>query len=171
MMHMRLRREFERVLAVTFLTLTLALVVGGVFANVNATQSPPYPFPPTFPVNNFDFTVTTSATLIKIQQGQTGGLVVWVNAYCPNSTVNIRCDSTVLQNVYLSISGCPGGAFCVLDRQTVQIPPVSQGASNLIVYTFFGIGASSSPVMVTVTGTDQFGQTHSATFGVIVCYC
>ena len=174
MMHMRLRREFEKALAVTFLTLTLALVVGGVFTNVNATQwysSPPYPFPPTFPVNNFDFTITTSTTLIKIQQGQTGGLVVWVNAYCPNSTTNIRCDSTVLQNVYLSLSGCPSGAFCILDRWTVQIPPVSQAASNLIVYTFFGIAASSSPVMVTVIGTDQFGQTHSASFGVIVCYC
>jgi hypothetical protein len=165
------RREFERALTVTFLALTLVLVVGGIFGNVNAYQSPPYPFPPTFPVNNFDFSLTTSATLIKIQQGQTGGLVVWVNLYCPNSTTNIRCDSTVLETVYLSISGCPGGAFCILSRQVVQVPPVSQGASNLIVYTFFGIGASSSPVLMTVTGVDQFGHTHSTTFGVVVCYC
>jgi hypothetical protein len=165
------RREFERALAVTFLTLTLALLVGGVLTNAYAYQSPPWPFPPTFPVNNFDFTISTSTTLIKIQQGQTGGLIVWVNLYCPNSTTDIRCDSTVLQTVYLSISGCPGGAFCTLSSQVVQVPPVSQAASNLIVYTFFGIAASTSPVMMTVTGFDQFGHTHSVTFGVVVCYC
>jgi hypothetical protein len=171
MVDIRLRREIERVIAVTLLALTLVVAVGGVFANVSAYQSPPWPFPPTFPVNNFDFTLSTSATLIKIQQGQTGGLVVWVNLYCPNSTTTIKCDSTVLQTVYLSLSGCPSGAFCILSRQVVQVPPVSQGASNLIVYTFFGITAGSSPVLMTVTGVDQFGHTHSTTFGVIVCYC
>ena len=168
---MLLRRKIERAIAVTFLALTLALVAGGALTNVSAYQSPPWPFPPTFPVNNFDFTISTSTTLIKIQQGQTGGLVVWVNLYCPNSTTTIKCDSTVLQTVYLSISGCPSGAFCILSRQVVQIPPVSQGASNLIVYTFFGITAGSSPVLMTVTGVDQFGHTHSANFGVIVCDC
>jgi hypothetical protein len=25
--------------------------------------------------------------------------------------------------------------------------------------------------MMTVTGFDQFGHTHSVTFGVVVCYC
>jgi len=168
---MLLRRKIERAIAVTFLALTLALVAGGALTNVSAYQPPPWPFPPTFPVNNFDFTIGTSTTLIKIQQGQTGGLVVWVNLYCPNSTTTIKCDSTVLQTVYLSISGCPSGAFCILSRQVVQIPPVSQGASNLIVYTFFGITAGSSPVLMTVTGVDQFGHTHSANFGVIVCDC
>ena len=172
MIDMRLRRrELERALAVTFLTLTLALVVGGAFTNVSAYQSPPWPFPPTFPVNNFDFTLTASKTLIQIQQGQTGGVVVWVNLYCPNSTTNIRCDSTDLQTVYLSVSGCPSGAFCVLDRQVVNVPPVSQASTDLIVYTFFGIGASSSPVLMTVTGVDQFGHVHTLSFGVIVCYC
>lgn len=166
-----LRRQLEKAFAVTFLTLTLVLVVGGIITNVSAYQSPPYPFPPTFPVNTFDFALTTSASLIKIQQGQTGGLVVWVNLYCPNSTTNIRCDSTVLQTIYLSVSGCPSGAFCVLNRQVVLVPPVTQGASNLLVYTFFGASASSSPVLVTVTGLDQFGHIHSASFGVIVCYC
>ena len=171
MVAMSLCRKFERALAVTFLTLTLALVVCGIFTNVYAYQSPPYPFPPTFPVNTFDFTLTTSATLIKIQQGQTGGLYVWVNLYCPNSTTNIRCDSTVLQTVYLSISDCPSGALCVLSRQVVQVGPVTQGASNLIVYTFFGGSASSAPTLMTVTGIDQFGHIHSANFGVAVCYC
>jgi len=168
---MRPLRKFERALAVTILTLTLTLIVGGVFANVYAYQSPPYPFPPTFPVNSFDFTLTASSTLVKIQQGQTGGLIVWANLYCPNSTTNIRCDSTVLQTIYLSVSGCPGGAFCVLSRQVVQVPPVTESASNLIVYTFFGMSASSSPTLVTITGVDQFGHTHSVSFGVIVCYC
>jgi hypothetical protein len=165
------RREFQKCAAVSFLVLTLTLVVGGIVANVNATQSPPYPFPPTFPVNNFDFILTTSATLIKIQQGQTGGLVVWVNLYCPNSTTTIKCDSTVLQTVTLTISGCPGGALCVLDRQQVQVPPLNQAASNLIVYTFINITPASSITKMTVTGVDQFGDTNSVTFGVIICYC
>jgi len=168
---MRLRREFQTVLAATFLVLTLALVVGGVLVNVNATQMPPYPFPPTFPVNNFDFTITTSATLIKIQQGETGGLVVWVNLYCPNSTTTIRCDSTVLQTVTLYVSGCPSGAYCILDRQQVQLPPLYQAGSNLIVYTFTTVTPSNSLAQMTVTGVDQFGHSHSVTFGVIICYC
>jgi hypothetical protein len=166
-----MRREIEVSVAAIFLTLALAVVVGPMFANVYAYQSPPYPFPPTFPVNYFDFTITTSATLIKIQQGQTGGLIVYVNLFCPNSTATIKCDSTVLQTIYLSISGCPGGAFCIVSPQEVQIPPLSQGSTNLIVYTFFGGSVSSGPVLMTVTGVDQFGNTHSATFGVIVCYC
>ena len=170
---MHTSHAFGRALAVALLSLTLVLVVGGIY--VNAFQSPPYPFPPTFPVNNFDFTISTSATLIRIQPGQTGGLVVWVNLYCPNSTTNIRCDSTVLQNVYLTISGCPGGAFCTLDKQQVLVPPVYQAASNFIVYTFPSLSPSISggatPSLVTVTGIDQFGQTHSVSFGVVVCYC
>lgn len=169
---MHLRREFQRALGVTFLVLTLLLMGGGIFTNVNAIQSPPYPFPPTFPVNAFDFTITTSATLVKIQQGQTGGLVVWVNLYCPNSTTTIKCDSTVLQTVTLSISGCPGGAFCTLDRQQVQLPPLYQAGSNLIIYTFTTVPAASNQVVqITVTGVDQFGHMHSATFGAIICYC
>ena len=171
MIDMWSRREFERVMAVSFLVLTLAVVIGGVFVNVNAYQSPPYPFPPTFPVNSFDFTLTTSATLIKIQSGQTGGLVVWVNLYCPNSTTTIRCDSTVLQTITLSVSGCPGGAYCVLDRQQVQLPPLYQAGSDLIVYTFTTVTPSSGPTQMTVTGVDQFGHSHSVTFGVIICYC
>jgi hypothetical protein len=165
-----LRRGFGKALAITILALTLTLVVSGAF--VNATQSPPYPFPPTFPVNNFDFTITTSTTLVKIQQGQTGGVVVWLDLYCPNSTATIRCDSTVLQIVTLYISGCPTGAFCSLDRQQVQLPPLYQGASNLIIYTFSTVPVGNNQVaQITVTGVDQFGQSHSTSFGVIVCYC
>ena len=118
MIGMPLRRNFGKALAVTLLALTLTLVVSGVF--VNAYQSPPYPFPPTFPPLNFDFTITTSTTLVKIQQGQTGGLVVWLNLYCPNSTTTIRCDSTVLQLVTLSISGCPGLGHFLFTRQAAS---------------------------------------------------
>ena len=171
MVDIRLRREFEKVLAATFLVLTLALIVNGVVTNAYATQSPPYPFPPTFPVNNFDFTLTASSTLIKIQPGQTGGLFIYVDLYCPNSVTDIRCDSTVLQNVYLAVSGCPGGALCILSKQELQIPPVTEGASSLIVYTFFGITSNSGPATMTVTGIDQFGHTHSVSFGVIFCNC
>ena len=162
---MRFRREFQRALTVTFLALALALTVGGVFTNAYAE------FPPTYPVGVFDFTLTPSTTLIHIQQGQTGGLFVWVNLYCPNSATDIRCDSTVLSTISLSISGCPSGAFCILSNQVIQVPPVTQGATTVLVYTFFGISASSSPTLVTVTGVDQFGHVHSASFGVIVCYC
>lgn len=167
-------RRLGMVAVVAFLSLTL-LSVGGSSMIVTAQQgppyNPPYPFPPTFPVNEFDFRITPSTTLVKLQQGQTGALTVWIAPFCPNSTTTIRCDSTVLQTVYLSISGCPGGAFCALDKQVVQLPPDYQAGSNFIIYTFFGITASSSPTLITVTGTNQFGVTHSATFGVIVCYC
>jgi len=169
---MRFRREFQRALTVTFLALALALTVGGVFTNAYAYNYwSPNEFPPTYPVGVFDFTLTASTTLIHIQQGQAGGLTVWVNLYCPNSVTNIRCDSTALSTISLSISGCPGGAFCILSNQVINVPPVSQGATNVIVYTFFGFSASSSPTLVTVTGVDQFGHIHSASFGVIVCYC
>jgi hypothetical protein len=171
MIDMPQRRESRVILALGLLALTLSLVVAGALVEVNAQWSPPYPFPPTFPVNEFDFTITTSATLIKIQPGETGALVVWLDLYCPNSTTTIKCDSTVLKSVTLTISGCPGGAFCALDKQQVLLPPLYQAASNLIVYTFLGITTSSGLSQMTVTGTDQFGQTHSATFGVIVCYC
>jgi hypothetical protein len=169
---MRFERELQKLLAVSFLVLTLTLVAGGVLVNVGATQEPPYPFPPTFPVNNFDFAITTSATLVKMQPGQTGGVFVWVNLYCPNSTTNIRCDSTVLQTITLSISGCPSGAYCALDRLQMTVSPVSQGASGLTIYTFTTVPAAANSVaQITVTGVDQFGHAHSAVFGVIICYC
>jgi hypothetical protein len=53
----------------------------------------------------------------------------------------------------------------------VLLPPLYQAGSNFIIYTFHGISVGSSPYLITVTGTDQFGDTHSASFGVIVCYC
>lgn len=172
---MEFRSGFRKALAVAFLVLTLSLVVGSVFVDVNAQEGPPYlppyPFPPTFPVNNFDFSIIPSATLVKIQPGQTGGLVVWVSPYCPNSTTTIRCDSSVLQVVTLSILGCPSGAFCTLDRQQVLVPPLYPAGSNFIIYTFATITSSSGVTQVTVAGADQFGHTHSTTFGVIVCYC
>ena len=166
------RRDLHRILAVGFLVITLALVVGGIFGNVEAQPaSPPYPFPPTFPVNNFDFTITPSTTLVKIQQGESGGLVVWVAPYCPNSTTTIKCDSTVLQTVTLTIAGCPSGAYCVLDRQQVRLPPDYEAGSNFIIYTFSTVTVASTLAQVTVSGVNQFGVSHSATFGVIICNC
>jgi len=164
---MRVGRVFCRALAFAFLALTLALGISGTF--VHAVQSPPFPFPPTFPVNTLDFRISTSTTLIRIQPDQSDALVVWVDLYCPNSTTTIKCDSTVLQTINLQISGCPGGAFCILDRQQVNVPPFSEASSNLFIYTF-----STSPIaptLMTVTGTDQFGHSHSASFGVVACYC
>jgi len=168
-MNMVTDRDLQRILAVGFLVITLALLVTSVEAQ---PPSPPYPFPPTFPVNNFDFTVTPSTTLIKIQQGESGGLVVWVAPYCPNSTTTIRCDSTVLLTITLTISGCPSGAYCALDRQQVQMPPDYEAGSNFIIYTFSTVTATNNLVApITVTGVDQFGVSHSATFGVIICDC
>ena len=168
-MNMVTDRDLQRMLAVGFLVITLALLVTSVEAQ---PASPPYPFPPTFPVNNFDFTVTPSTTLIKIQQGESGGLIVWVAPYCPNSTTTIRCDSTVLLTITLTIAGCPSGAYCVLDRQQVQIPPDYEAGSNFIIYTFSTVAATNNALaQITVTGVDQFGVSHSATFGVIICYC
>jgi hypothetical protein len=167
---MRSAYKYVRLVGIAFLMLTITLVASGAFANAfNPPYDPPYPFPPTFPVNNFDFTISTSATLIKIQPGQTGSLVVWINLYCPNSTTTIRCDSTVLQLVTLQTSGCPGGAFCILDKQQVLLPLLYQAGSNFLVYTFSTSSTGVTPI--TVTGTDQFGRTRSTTFGVVVCYC
>ena len=168
---MRSAYKYGKLVGIAFLMLTLTLVASGAFASaLNPPYDPPYPFPPTFPVNNFDFTITTSTTLVKIQPGQTGSLVVWVNLYCPNSTTTIRCDSTVLQLVTLQTSGCPSGAFCELDRQQVLLPPLYQAGSNFLVYTF-SPSSLSGVTPITVTGTDQFGRVRSATFGVAICYC
>jgi len=162
--------KYGRLVAFAFLMLTITIVsTGGYVYAFNPPYDPPYPFPPTFPVNNFDFIITTSTTMIKFQPGQTGALVIWVNLYCVNSTTTIRCDSTVMQQVSLQISGCPSGTFCSLDRQQVLLPPLSQGASNFVVYSFATTG--SSITTITVTGTDQFGRVRSTSFGVAICYC
>jgi hypothetical protein len=133
-----------------------------------------YGFPglgPNIPAH--DFTLTASKTLIKIQPGMSGSLVIWVNLYCPNSTssfVNIRCDTTILQTVNLQIvGGCPGGAYCILDRTQVLVPPFYQAATDFFIYSFSLSGGGVSTI--TVVGTDQFGQTHSTQFGVALCYC
>ena len=72
---------------------------------------------------------------------------------------------------WYQLAGCPSGAFCSLDRQELEIPPITEGASDVIIHTFFGISTGSSPVLMTVTGVDQFGHVHSVSFGTIVCYC
>ena len=162
--------RYGRFVAIALLMLTLTLVSTGAYARAfDPPYDPPYPFPPTFPVNNFDFTLTASTTLIKIQPGETGSLVVWVDLYCPNSTTTIRCDSTVTQIVNLQVSGCPSGSYCILDKQQVLLPPLYQAGSNFLIYSFGTSG--SSVTSITVTGTDQFGRVRSVVFGVVVCYC
>ena len=136
-----------------------------------------YAFPgygPDIPAH--DFVLTASKTLIKFQPGLSGNLMIWVSLYCPNSTssfVNQRwfgCDTTIIQQVNLQIlGGCPGGSYCILDRTQLLVTPFYPAASNFFIYSFSLSGSSVSTI--TVIGTDQFGHTHSAQFGVAVCYC
>ena len=131
-----------------------------------------------------DFILTASRTLIKTQPGMSGSLVIWANLYCPNSTSSFvsvgpsppsfACDTTILPIITLQIvGGCPGGAYCVLDRTQIWVLPVgpiaSESASNFFIYSFSLSGGGVSTV--TVIGTDQFGHTHSVQFGVALCYC
>lgn len=153
-----------------------------------------YAFPglgPDIPAN--DFILTASKTLINIQPGMTGSLVIWANLYCPNATssfvshawsnYNFACDTSILQLVNLQIvSGCPSGALCILDRTQIMVLPVgpiaSEAATNFFVYSLptscvscsCGSCPGSSVSMVTVVGTDQFGHTHSVQFGVAIGY-
>jgi len=156
-------RQYAKSAGIIMLIVGLTVVMSGV---VNV-----YGFPGLGPnIPAFDFTITASRTLIKTQPGMSGSLVIWVNLYCPNSTSTILCDSTILQTVNLQIvGGCPGGAYCILDRTQVLVPPLYGAASNFFIYSFSLSGSSVSTI--TVIGTDQFGQTHAAQFGVILCYC
>ena len=140
-----------------------------------------------------DFTLTASRTLINIQPGMSGSLVIWANLYCPNSTSSFvsvgpsppsfACDTSILPLINLQIiSGCPGGSYCILDRTQIWDLPVgpiaSESASNFFVYSLTtgctscscGNCAGSSVSTVTVIGTDQFGHTHAVQFGVAIGY-
>jgi hypothetical protein len=153
-------RRFVKGIALV-LIVTLTLLVSGSF--VIAT------FPPTYPVGNFDFTISASTTLVRAQPGSSAALVIWVSLFCPNSTTTIKCDSTVLQSVALQSSGCPSGSFCMLDRTQVLVPPLYGAGINFLIYSFSF--AATGVTTVTVTGTDQFGHSHSTQFGVILCNC
>lgn len=123
-----------------------------------------------FPIINFDFTLTSSTTLVRMQPEASGTAVIWVNLFCPNSTLTIRCDPTVLQYITLKVdSGCPSASYCMLDRTTILVPPLYGAGSNLIIYSFST--STSGVTTITVTGIDQFGNSHSTQFGVVVCYC
>jgi hypothetical protein len=143
------------------LVVASTLAVSGLF--VNAT------FPPTYPLDEYDFTISASTTLVRAQPGSSAALVIWVSLFCPNSTTTIKCDSTVLQSVTLQSSGCPSGSFCILDRTQVLVPPLYGAGSNFLIYSFSF--AATGVTTVTVTGTDQFGHSHSTQFGVILCNC
>jgi hypothetical protein len=159
-------RHCAKSFSIILLIVGLTIVLSGVI-NVDA-------FPglgPSIPAQ--DFVLTASKTLIKTQPGMSGSLVIWVTLYCPNSTssfVNVRCDTTIQQQVNLQIiGGCPGGAYCILDRTQLLVLPIYGAASNFFIYSFSLSGSGVSTI--TVVGTDQFGQTHSTQFGVALCYC
>jgi hypothetical protein len=152
-------RRCAKCLGLMFLVVTLTLVIGGSYAN--AANS--------FPLSNFDFTITASRTLIRIQPSSSGSLVIWVKPFCTNSTSFALCDTTVLQTVNLQLSGCPPSSYCGLDRTLVLARPLYSAASEFVVYSFSSNPSSVTPI--TVTGTDQFGHSHSAQFAVILCYC
>ena len=171
--------------AIVLMVIGFAIVMSGAI-NV-------YAFPGLGPnIQAPDFTLTASKTLIKIQPGQSGSLVIWANLYCPNSTSSFvsvgpsppsfACDTTILPLINLQIiSGCPGGAYCVLDRTQIWDLPVgpiaSESATNFFVYdltsacTACSCGTCPSSVStVTVIGVDQFGHTHAVQFGVAIGY-
>jgi hypothetical protein len=148
--------------ALLFLVATLTLVIGVSYAN--AANS--------YPLTNFDFTITASRTLIRIQPGSSGSLVIWVNLFCTNSTSRgpwALCDRTVLQTVNLQLSGCPTGSYCALDRTVLLEPPLYSATSNFVVYSFSAL--PTAVTTITVTGVDQFGHSHAAQFALILCYC
>ena len=158
---MRTIHRYARVFGLIFLTVMITVAISSSF--VNAAYVTP------FPIYNFDFTLSASSTLVKMQPGSSGVLAVWISLFCPNSTMTIRCDSTVLQTVTLQSSGCPSSSFCMLDRTQVLVPPLYGAGSNFVIYSF--AFTSAGVTTVTVTGTDQFGHSHTTTFGVAVCYC
>ena len=158
--------RLARVLSLISLAVMVTVAISGSFVHAYVTP---------YPIENFDFTLSASTTLVKMQPGASGILTVWVNPFCPNSTMAIRCDSTVLQTVTLKSSGCPPASFCMLDRTQVLVLPLYGAGSNFVIYS---TSCSSSPcsstssgvTTVTVTGIDQFGHSHTATFGVAVSY-
>jgi len=166
--------RYARVLSLISLAVMIIVAVSGSFVHAYVTP---------YPIGNFDFTLTASTTLVKMEPGLSGVLTVWVSLFCPNSTMTIRCDSTVLQTVTLKSSGCPASAFCMLDKAQVLVPPLYGAGSKFVIYsspcsssTSCGVASccsstSSSPTTITVSGTDQFGHSHTITFGVAVCYC
>ena len=179
-------RQCAKSAAIILMIIGVAIVMSGVI-NV-------YAFPglgPDIPAQ--DFILTASKTLIEMQPGMSGSLVIWATLYCPNATssfvnhawsnYNFACDTTILPIVTLQIvGGCPSAALCVLDRTQIMIVPAgpiaSEAATNFFVYSLpssclscsCGSCPGSSVSIVTVVGTDQFGHTHSVQFGVAIGY-
>jgi hypothetical protein len=166
---MKTVHSYAKTMGLIFLVLTLTLIISGSY--VSATQLPP--------PANFDFVIAASRTLIKMQPGASGSVAIWVQLFCPNSTANQLCDSTQLQTVSLQLSGCPSSLYCMMDRAVVLAPPLYTADSNLVVYSFAlnpcvpikCSNVNTNAATISVTGIDQWGHTHTAQFGVIVCYC
>ncbi len=136
-------RQCAKSAAIILLIIGVAIIMSGVI-NV-------YAFPglgPDIPAQ--DFILTASRTLIEFQPGMSGSLVIWATLFCPNATssfvnhawsnYNFACDTTILPIVNLQIiSGCPGGALCILDRTQIMVLPVgpiaSEAATNFFVYS------------------------------------
>jgi len=156
-------RSLGKCLTLMFLALTVTVVISGAYVNAWEIGGNSYP------LVNFDFTIVPTRTLVRMQPYSSGSLAIWVKPFCTNSTSFIQCDTTVLQTISLSLTGCPGVAYCTLDRQVVLAPPLYSASSEFVIYSFSG--STAGPSTITVTGTDQFGHTHSAQFGVILCYC
>ena len=157
--HMHITYRFVKPVGILAVVM-LMVVLSGPF--LYAYQTP-------FPIMNYDFAISASTTLVRMQPGSSGALVIWVSLFCPNSTSTIRCDSTVLQTVTLQSSGCPSSSFCMLDRTQLLVRPLYGVGSNFVIYSF--AYTSSAVTTITVTGTDQFGDTHSTQFGVVLCDC
>lgn len=159
-------RRYARFTSIMFLVLTLTFVIGAyayAYEQGNENNN-------SYPLSNFDFTITASRTLIRMQPSQSGSLVIWVKPFCTNSTSFALCDTTVLSAINLQITGgCPQSSFCILDRTQLLAPPLYSASSEFLIYSFSMAPAGVSTI--TVTGTDQFGHTHSTQFGVVQCYC
>jgi len=175
-------RQVVKSAAIVLMIVGFTMVMSGILSV--------YAFPGLGPnIQAQDFTLTASKTLLKMQPGMSASLVIWANLYCPNSTSSFvsvgpsppsfACDTTILPTVTLQIiSGCPGGAYCILDRTQILVLPVgpiaSESATNFFVYSFsyeMGNNAPGGGVStVTVIGSDQFGHVHAVQFGVAIGY-
>jgi hypothetical protein len=155
--------RYAKSIGLLFLVVALTMAISGVYTMAYALPG----FGPDIPA--YDFTLTASGTLIKIQPGLSGSLVLSVNPVCLSSRVLVapQCDLTLINTVNLQVSGCPSGTFCILDRTQVLVSPFYSAASDFVVYSFLPSGVT----IITVTASDQFGHSHVAQFGVLVCNC
>lgn len=163
-------------MSLVFLVVATTLAISSSHVNVQA-----------LPGFGYDFTISTSSTLIRIQPGSSNGLSsgsmsVWVSTFCPNFSFGAsQCDPSMIQVVNLHILGCPSTAYCVLDRTQVipqpiggLVPPAGTptagtAGSEFTIYSFTPIPPGVSTIII--NATDRFGHSHSTQFGVLICNC